>query len=201
MYFINDGKPPKARVTSKVRADATRAAAKQRQRITGLEMPMDIASQGDEHWFVPEGWSDVLPTEVDVRNGQLSVTFGAQGKQPVNRRDKAVIETSFASGVNNRRVLAFDVDSSLRGGARMAIAISATDNRYFESAPVYLKPGANRDLVFDLRAKTFKSEATEWEYRDTLPGDIEIRSLNLIIYPQEGSGRMIIRRSRLIDPE
>jgi hypothetical protein len=66
---------------------------------------------------------------------------------------------------------------------------------------VYIKPGANRDVVFDLRAKTFKSAATEWEYRDSLPADIEIRALNLIIYPQEGNGRMVIRRSRLIDPE
>ena len=91
--------------------------------------------------------------------------------------------------VTARDVLSFHVGSRLRGGARLALAFTI-GGRYFESRPVFIKPGENR-ASFPCGEATFKTEAGGWAYRDPLPATARIERLTLLIYsPAPGSLRL-----------
>jgi hypothetical protein len=66
------------------------------------------------------------------------------------------------------------------------VGVTLSDQQYFESQPFFLKPGQNA-AVFPLDGATFKCEATDWEFSASLPSDIKVSRLSLLVYsPRAG---------------
>jgi hypothetical protein len=94
-----------------------------------------------------------------------------------------------------RDVLAVELVSRLTCGARVALGLTVGTG-YFETAPCYVKPGANR-IFFRCDARTFKTEAAKWEYREALPLPAAVGKINLLIYAPAG-GEFELRNARVI---
>lgn len=121
--------------------------------------------------------------EASDAGAELTFETGAQNKCVFSQSQEPPIE------LTARDVLTIQVHSRLRGGARLALAFTV-DGRYFESRPVFIKPGANL-ACFPCGEASFKTEAGGWAYRDPLPVAARIERLSLLIYsPAPGSVRL-----------
>lgn len=87
-----------------------------------------------------------------------------------------------------------EVESHLRSGARLALAFTI-NGRYFESRPVFIKPGSNQAL-FHCDEPTFKTEAGNWVYQERLPATAPVAEITLLIYSPT-PGRLHLTQPRL----
>jgi hypothetical protein len=196
-FFLNGGQLPEVRARS-----SASAAAQQRDALRAAiaERPAsDVAAFADiAAWRQPDGWENVIPTTIEAgADGQFEMSFGAAAGTRA-RVDKAVATRELPGGLVRGTLLVMDVASNLAGGARLALAFSDGGDGYWESAPAFIKPGANQDVAFDLRRSTFKSAATEWAYSGRLPTQLSVHSWCLLLYPQQGAGTISISRVRRI---
>jgi hypothetical protein len=153
-------------------------------------------------WAAPDDWADALPAVVTAGPDEsLSISFGSSEVKTITRRSKAVAMAPLDITLANDRALLIDVDSRMSGGCRMALAFAVGEpGSYIESAPAYIRPGKNDNVAFDLRARTFKSEASEWQYEIGLDTNTRIHNWHFIIYPQSPSGSVSIRNVRIVQP-
>ncbi len=196
LHFMNRGEAPKAHVTTRVQTTTSADDAEDRAWIGNppLDSPLSTPSL---QWVQPEGWGDLIPATGDyTEDGTLRLRFRKEGGT-VTRRDKAVIGTALDIQLSNRQGIVLDLLSTLSGGARMALAFNGPDG-YIESGPVFLRPGMNRDVAFDLSASSFKNEATQWEHTAEFGERRQVDAIYLIIYPQQGAGELRMEKIRLI---
>ena len=86
----------------------------------------------------------------------------------------------------------------MRAGARLALGLSTGDDwTYFESVPLYVRPGENPSLVFDLRAASFKSEASGWQYETKIEDLDEVRAVYVLVHPLT-SGTVVLREMSVV---
>jgi len=142
-------------------------------------------------WKVPDGWShDTTALSVDA-DGRIAVdiTHGRNGKNVVGR--------AVEGDLSSYHWLVMKLNSRMKAGGRMAVGISTGENgTYFESAPKYIRPGENPDVVFDLTAATFKSEGSGWKYEVKAQNLGNVRAIHLLFYPISG-GRVTINNIKL----
>ena len=101
---------------------------------------------------------------------------------------------------SEKQRIVMDVHSRLSGGARLALAFHGSAG-YIESPPIFIRPGINPDIAFDLSTATFKTEATDWSYKAVLAdkgATRQVTSWYIIIYPQQANGDIRITNVRLI---
>lgn len=172
-------------------ADSTARALRAGKDVSAPAVPegaaRDFAALRDAAgWFV-ESWGGKGELRADGDGLVVAFDHGSTDKTGFGRVcDPAV-------PLERRDVLVLDVDSRLRCGARVALGMSA-GSRYFESQPFYVRPGRNT-VFFRCDAATFKTEATGWEYRDTLPAPATVEKLNLLVYaPAAGEMRLAAPR-------
>jgi len=124
----------------------------------------------------------VVQTNVTEGAHALWVTFTNQGKEKVVIHQAANQDlTSISSLVLdaiNPQTIAVDVAIALQTGPKW---------EWFESQPVSLKPGINKNVHFALTGKTFKSDRTEMlgaglEYTDALTNLTQLQRINILIY-------------------
>ena len=137
-----------------------------------------VSEAGDAAAWFYEEWGD--PAEGVEADGRFVVRFqvGAQEKAAFGRMCEPPLSLKPGD------TLAFDVESLLPCGARVALGLDI-GGHYLETAPFYIKPGVNA-AFFVCSTKTFKSETTAWEYREALPLPAEINKINLLIYAPAG---------------
>lgn len=145
-----------------------------------------------EQWSVAEDWSrDGTKHTVD-RAGRVTVkmTRGQDGKNVVGR--------AVEGDLSGYRWLVLDVESKMTAGARLAVGLTCGEkHEYFESVPRYVRPGKNPDVVFDLTAASFKSGATQWQYKTKAGGLNHVRAVHLLFYPIS-SGEAVVRSMKLV---
>ncbi len=149
-----------------------------------------------EPWRVEEAWSkDETKLGPDAGKAgepeRLAVTLGrgSVGKNVVGCR----VEADLAG----HRWLIVDVDNQIAAGTRLAVGLSTgKELKYFESSPNYLRQGENPNVVFELTAPSFKSEATNWQYTARPEELNDVRALYLVFYPLAG-GTVAIRDLKL----
>jgi hypothetical protein len=148
-------------------------------------------------------WRELLDTA-----GWFAEAWGEPGRLAADRAGLAIAfgraetnKTAFGRmcdpplALERGDALLVDVESRLRCGARMAVGLTV-GARYFESEPFYVKPGRNT-VFFRCDARTFKSEAAHWEYRDTLPAPLAAAKLNLLVYAP-AAGEMTLANARVV---
>jgi hypothetical protein len=200
LHFLNKGQPPTATMRAKVQShddhDDLRASLAELP-----PLPFDLMATAPA-WAAPDDWADALPAVVTAGPDEsLSISFGSSEVKTITRRSKAVAMAPLDITLANDRALLIDVDSRMSGGCRMALAFAVGETgSYIESAPAYIRPGKNDNVAFDLRARTFKSEASEWQYEIGLDTNTRIHNWHFIIYPQSPSGSVSIRNVRIVQP-
>ena len=91
-----------------------------------------------------------------------------------------------------------DLECRFEGGARLSVAVSTMpDWKYFESRPVFLKPGRNR-VFFDLRAPTWKTGEQvpegQTEFCRRIANPDAVRRMTLLLYPIQPEGAVSLDR-------
>ena len=124
----------------------------------------------------------VVQTNATEGAHALLVTFTNQGK------DKVVIHQAINRDLTSLSSLVLDAFNPQTHAVDVAIALQTGPKwDWFESPPVSLKPGLNRNVRFDLTAKTFKSDRTETlgaglEYTDSLTNVTRLQRISVLIY-------------------
>ena len=124
----------------------------------------------------------VVQTNVTEGAHALWVTFTNQGK------DKVVIHKAANQDLTSISSLVLDAINPQTNDLNVAIALQTGSKwEWFESQPVSLKPGINKNVHFDLTGKTFKSDRTErlgagLEYADALTNLTQLQRISILIY-------------------
>ncbi|MBA4388371.1 MAG: hypothetical protein C0404_10345 [Verrucomicrobia bacterium] len=121
-----------------------------------------------------EVWGDSSKLSVENKKFRFEFTLGDKKKAAASRQLSPPIQLSRADSIM------IDAESRLRAGSRVAIGLTI-GNRYYESQPFYLKPGANT-AFFKMSANTFKNEETKWEYKGALGLPATVDRISLIVY-------------------
>jgi hypothetical protein len=201
-YFLGGGSVPRGRLAAKLPLDRHRPG----DDFIAKARPLDLFDS-PQPWRPPEGDSpDYLAIASLSSTGAsppgLALAFAGGGKEFLPRRSKAIVERECAAaGIDGRSIVLLDVESALSAGARIALAFSGPDpDSYYETAAVFVRPGMNRNLMFDLRQPIMKTERTEWEVGAKLPADFPTQRLHLLLYPQGPEGRVEGSNLRLCKP-
>jgi len=161
---------------------------------------LDLLVHADQ-WTVPTGWGSPLLTvrvAPTADGAGTALDFDTGGRPFRAWNDQAIVTRSWTVSLTSKHRLVVDVTSRLTGGARVALAFSGTGPvPYVETAPVFVLPGLNRDVTFDLGLQTFRSAATNWQPTGAFPQDLQISAVHLVVYPQQGSGRVEFGNLRL----
>jgi hypothetical protein len=155
---------------------------------------------GELAWALEAGWGDPAAVTAMAWKGQpknraLDIGFKLAEKK------KIVVSRALRPAVDfskHNAVLA-DINSKLPVPVMMAVGLG-TGSGYVESAPVMVKAGANKDVMFRLDAATFKSAATVWEYRGKAGDLSKVGKIYLLLYPIP-DGRVQIENLRLATVE
>lgn len=188
LYFLSQGGQVDstflARTGHAMRAARDRSAA---DAPAGAERPWEGFADA-AGWFA-ETWGDAATWA--AADGGVRVRFEVADKE------KAAFGRVYepAWTLEARDVLAIDLVSRLSCGTRVALGLSVGSD-YFEAAPCYVKPGANR-IFFRCDARTFKTAASGWEYRAALPLPAAVGKVNLVIYAPAG-GEFELRNARVV---
>ncbi len=187
LYFLTHGKGEATFV------DRTAATLRQQREAIASAAPAGAARSlplfaAGAAWQQEE-WSDPGRLVLDAASARLSFTVGAQRKCAFSLLQEPPVE------VTADDVVVLQVRSGLRGGARLALAFTI-EGRYFESRPVYIKPGDNLAL-FPCGEASFKTEAGGWAYRDLLPARAAIQRMSLLVYSPT-PGELVLSQPRII---
>lgn len=197
LYFMNDGHVPQAQLTHHMRSAADDAEDDRLAWTQNPPLPATLLHP-DLHWQAPQGWDDTLSaTTAYTPRGELRVDFRKE-QGSITRRDKVVVGAPLGVALRASHGLVMDVHSDLTGGARLALAFHGPGG-YLESAPLFIRPGANANVGFDLGAATFKSAQTDWAYEAAFGDNRQVDQWFLVLYPQQGAGTIRIDNVRLVE--
>ncbi|MGQ9663356.1 MAG: DUF4159 domain-containing protein, partial [Kiritimatiellia bacterium] len=179
LYFLSSRPGVEAEFIHRASADLRqRKEADEAQIPAGRVRKLDVFDASAE-WGV-EPWSD--PSEVTPHASAMKVNFqvGEKGKVAFSRALPVPLHLSAD------HALVVDAESLLTCGARLALGFTV-DGIYYETRSFYLKPGRN-SAVFLMGQRTFKSEASNWEYTTTPGVTFEVQKLTILIYsPMPGT--------------
>lgn len=142
-------------------------------------------------WSV-EAWGDEATLATAGSGLDVAFEVGDRGKAAVSRSFEGLL------ALGSRDTLALEAESLLQCGCRIALGL-VVGGVYYETAPFYLKPGMNT-AFFRLASETFKTEATDWEFRAALPAPAPVERLTLLIY-SPSPGRVRLRNLRVVREE
>jgi len=158
--------------------------------------PLFLVLKPREAWVVEEGWSRDR-TKLDWQPAAagkaelltVSLERGGDGKNVIGRRVEG--------DLSGYRWLVLELDSRMQTGTRVAVGLSTgKDWTYYESGARHVAAGESPKVAFDLTAPTFKSRATNWEYR-ARPGTLDdVRALYILFYPR-AAGTVNVRNITL----
>ncbi|HYF50291.1 MAG TPA: DUF4159 domain-containing protein [Planctomycetota bacterium] len=142
-----------------------------------------------EEWANPTSFEYVADGEQRL----LKVTFKGGDKM------KAAVGRSVNLDLTNAKSVVVDLHSSLRHGFNVSLLMSSMpDWQGFESRPVFVRPGWNRNLRFPLDRDDFKSAKSEWKTYDSAfkPRD-HVARLAVLLYNLEEDGEVKIGSIRV----
>ena len=199
-YFLTAGRATGFRMTSElVRRVRSRSQDPVNRWAGKPQTPMPLPP-GTERWEPPEGWTDLMEAQPGSVADGLAVTF----RQPAGvafrqRLHKAVTTAELSMNLTPRHAVLVDVESRLASGARIALGFTLRDApQYIETAPVFVRPGMNRNVVFDLGTGNLKTEQTQWAYKAAFPENAVVQRIYLVILPQQPRGTVVFRGFRTV---
>ncbi len=159
-------------------------------------MPFFALATPLEPWQVAEDWSKDQTTILlaagkpgEPEQVTVGITRGRQGKNAIGRRVEG--------DLSRYRWLVVDLHNKIAAGTRVALGLSTGKEwAYYESPPCFVQAGENPNVVFDLTAPKYKTEAKGWKYDTRAEHLDDVRSLYLVFYPI-ASGQIVLRDIKL----
>lgn len=137
------------------------------------------------YWSIAK-WSDKGELSLSVEHrtegaNAFKVAFGPEGKQDPSKGIVLEKEQTAIDIASTKKII-LDVYND---GPPFELALVLYTDEFCESSTETIKKGLNKDIVFDLSAKDFKSPTSKWSYNYSLrPGTIAWRVM-FIIYPDD----------------
>lgn len=204
LHFVQGGDGEDAQLTKRAPPRVKNPADERRKRWANVDAnPLNLCTSADD-WSKPDGWDGphYLPvTAHDTgRKGFVGVRFRKGAGEFDGWRAQATVARSVSLTLTDGQVLLLDVINPMKGGARIAVAFMSPNKPYIESAPVFLRPGLNKNVAIDLRQQTFKTEAVNWQNRAAFPDSVTVDRLFILTYPQQPAGALEFGNIRLAKP-
>ena len=136
------------------------------------------------HSWTPVRWDNANPCAIqrigDTTSGQMKITLSG------GEHDKSAIVRPLRLDFSNRSMLRMDIVNNCGEPLRVAIALQT--NSYYETRwyQPQLKPGLNKNVSFDLKARDFKCAATRWIPSASVARLQQVAYLYILFYNQSG---------------
>jgi hypothetical protein len=154
----------------------------------------DADAQGNAVWSV-EDWGN--PADA-------SLVRAAQGKELSVRmksgeKGKVVVSRLVELNLNDAKAVVLDLYSGLPEGFNAALLFSVKpDWAGYETRPLFIRPGWNRNLRFPLTLDDFKSSKNEWkEYNTPFSPRKQVGRLGVLLYNLHVDGEVRIDNLRV----
>ena len=152
---------------------------------------------GELTWAVETDWAD--PATLGTVTEKNSTNRVAVVQVIPGPKKKCMVSRSLTppKDLSKHNAVLVDVTSELKDDCLVSLAMITIDGvTYIESPAATVKPGANRNIVFRLDGKDFKTAASEWKHT-AAAGDLSaVRKIVLVIAPKS-TGRVRIDNVRL----
>lgn len=147
--------------------------------LAGAKMTTLDDFSGALSWTLEKDWGD--PAVVETTAGAMVVRL-KPGKMKKNVVSRALAPPRDLSKHN---AVLVDVTSELKTDCLVGLALITTDGETFIETPsAVVHPGANRNIVFRLDGRDFKSAASNWEHNQPA-GDLSaVHKIILLISPK-----------------
>jgi len=130
-------------------------------------------------WTLEENWGD--PAVVEATAGAMVVRLkpGTMTKNVVSRA------LAPPRDLSKHNAVIVDITSELKTDCLVGLALITTDGvTFIETPAAVVRPGANRNIVFRLDGRAFKSAASNWEHNQPA-GDLSaVRKVILLVSPK-----------------
>lgn len=164
---------------------------------TGTEGMETKGWQGENPQWSNPAQGELVPLIGDDRlagvKRALQVTYGKGGK------DKAVVKKTVSLDATDDHVLSFEMRCKADASLRVAIAVKTGNWVYHESTIQVVKPDEGwKELRFDLKGKTFKSEKSEWANNTAIDALDDVKEIQVLIYNKDTEGKALITGMRFL---
>lgn len=120
-----------------------------------------VFADGEPVWRAAE-WANPGKLGSASVGGNRALKVDFQGGD----KHKAAVEREVNLDLGDAKAVVLDLHSSLTHGLNVSILFHTRDGSSYESRPVYVRPGWNRNLRFPLAQGDFKSSKNEWKAYD-----------------------------------
>ena len=199
MYCINRGSPAEVNFVADSaetngKSGGADPAGRNAKNVNWVEPP--------NAWRTPGNWGDhIILSNVrrSIKDTMLELEFSA-GDSFRRRKDQVTVGRILnGKDVTGETIVMLDVVNKMQGGARLALGFKKNEGDYYETAPIFIKPGVNPDLVFDLKDITVKCATSNWKYNARLPDGFRANNIYLILFPHQSQGRIAFGNFRKIE--
>lgn len=146
-----------------------------------------LESFEDKFYWQVANWGDeaksgVSSEQVSVGDKSFEIHFAPE---MANRGKGIVLERDLSSlGQEFSRVT---LDVYNKGPAKISVALAFETDEYYESQAVPLEKGWNKNISFMLRAKVFKSKASNWQYETSVNLGSPLKKMFVLFYRDGGN--------------
>lgn len=112
--------------------------------------------------------------------GCLKITFDKQGRR-TDGKGIVVQKQNISLDLSKAKKMVFDVYLDAPNSIEVSVVLNSRG--FCESVRKIILPGWNRNVTFDLTAKTFKKESTRWLHTGEIDRDAPMQEAMLIFYP------------------
>jgi hypothetical protein len=154
-----------------------------------------------QNWQIAD-WGDAAQAELRgdaVSEGQKSLQV-SWVKAGLRKAKGIVIEQNLA--IHNIKIEQVQLDVFLGASITGQLALAVETDEYYESKPIPLRSGWNRDLSFAFSQAQWKTKSSQWLYQIKVRQEILAKKLYVIFYPIEAiDGTLTIDSVRLKEPK
>jgi len=175
------------------------AAFEKVYRYNGPPLPAmdDFSIDRDQYqkptWYAETDWCNTtemwIVDEAEEKGKVVGVRFNGGTKF------KAAVTRNVPQDLSGSQAIVFDMFSSVGSGVNVALLFTAKDGKAYETRPVFVRPGWNRNLRFPLNLGDTKSSASPqpWKEYDTpFEPRNSVERMTVLIYNLGESGAVKI---------
>jgi hypothetical protein len=161
----------------------------------GFDAALD--DEGNPLWQI-EDWSS--PAQLTIQRAARGRALRAVFKgHPDAKNAKVAIARNVDIDLTEAKAIVLDVHSSLSHGFNVSLLLQTRpDWDGFESRPVFVRPGWNRNLRYPLNMDDFKSSKTEWKTHTTpFKPRNSVGRIVILLYNHDTPGRVLLDNMRI----
>jgi hypothetical protein len=131
------------------------------------------------------GWGDIVKVSLakdKVTEGKSSfkVVFDKAGRR-TDGKGICVQNTKLDLDLSKAKKMVFDVYLDAPNSIEVSVVLNSKG--FCESVRRIIVPGWNRNITFDLMAKTFKKESTKWQHKGEIDREEPMKEVMFMFYP------------------